>query len=127
MLPRPCQASTIPGSLSGFIGKSVFVIAFSIHLPASYHVSPSLSRFFNYALGGFLYGRCPNPPGIVFAVETGFNYALGGFLYVGALAHPVRFLRWKPGVFGRCGGCIGSRVWKIFKFISGWSLMMTGS
>ena len=28
-----------------------------------------------------------------------FGYALGGFLYVGALPHPVSFLRQKPGDF----------------------------
>ena len=28
-----------------------------------------------------------------------FGYAFSGFLYVGALAHPVSFLRQKPGDF----------------------------
>ena len=30
-----------------------------------------------------------------------FGYAFSGFLYVGALAHPVSFLRQKPGDFFR--------------------------
>ena len=36
-----------------------------------------LSSFFGYAFSGFLYGKCPAPPGIVLASETGgFFWAL---------------------------------------------------
>ena len=37
-----------------------------------------------------------------------FGYALGGFLYVGALPHPVSFLRQKPGDF------LGGEIFRVF-------------
>ena len=37
-----------------------------------------------------------------------FGYAFGGFLYVGALPHPVSFLRQKPGDF------LGGEIFRVF-------------
>ena len=121
MLPRPCRASTIPGSLSGFIGKSVFVIAFLFTCPhhttspppcqgflitlwdGSYTVVPWPTRYRFCGKNRFLVRLwvgvirlCLGPPGDVFAEKTGFWLGLGWGRYDCDLTRPVTFSRKKP-------------------------------